>query len=1189
MRFYDFAVGQSIIDEETVLDDDPEYAGPAPIAVWVAGEFDDDRSAHAGLEVSLNGNTTNALGQIVIGGATTLGATIALPAAAHQKMTMLVQYSMPSGGAPAANSVPASMFSSYDLGALAASGSSALEGYWYTGSAVSAGGNYPFSNPAQTIPQEGYILISTWATNANPNDHGTAVYTGETLSALSGGEKTSLRFTGADHYITSVGVGGPTVAGAVPWAGMVVKSVALFDEWVTPSDLANYKFPAQGAVRPVDPDRYAIEPVVSWVNDFKTTEKGDYTLSVSGTTAAKDDTFGGTLTIGDAAAVVDVRNGANGGNLTVLVKYRATPATVNAPVVTFGETLSNSVKIDVGAYTQSARTLAVNRSWNGGNNKWVALNTAASLNEGEGYLLCARKSNDMLVYVGDSLDNMAGGSTAAPGDITFTCDLIQAIGIGGPSGLPNADLAWSPFTGFVVEKVVVFNGYYTPADLTSFNVKAGETKSFTAGETEEYPTIGTLSSSGTIKIANAAELTEGTYTLATWTTPQIMSSGYGRVGTLTAEGLHSGLTAELVYGVKAIYLRVYDAAAFAARPKFKIMPYGDSITEGFNLGDSKANYRVLLGQKLSMLGYNVEMVGCYNKIQSRYGTDTFFDAIDPSGAVATNIWQWHSAKHGATLGVTALTSWQRSALTENVDTISAMAGKPDVVLLLGGINDLSPGYDAPATVFGNWTNVVSRLVKNLPDTRIVVTTTLHAGPGRTDSLNTNADNFNALVKDCINNMPAAWSGHVYFVDLCNAVKSAETGVISSDNLHPDWLGDDQMAEGWLSVITNLYPSADGVFPSSTPLPSVSDSELGAAAKSELDDYRNGYKLCRTITPTGNIDTSNPYSAAGDGATNDIERVAYFVEYVRADNNAHKWVWVDMDAFGDCDLASVGLPAANRQQVVTKLHVKSNHNGIDDVAANDDTVSGWIEFSPYDYTGNSSGVDGAPLRHGAATGNFTMFDWDDTLLSSGSMGSMQVFRKATPSGRSAQVLFAYNNWRSSTSEAEFGIGNFAQHFWGGAQTLDYTYTKGLAKMNASVYSVKRIEIWTKAAVGEKATTTTGFPVPYSWIEACFPGIEGQPDAMYETMAKSAGDNGYSYWESYVLGLEPTNETSKFVATIRMDGTTPVVGYSPTNEVLKASGAIEYILQGKPALTNGWQNVEFDAPGDTNRFFRVKVTW
>ena len=200
--------------------------------------------------------------------------------------------------------------------------------------------------------------------------------------------------------------------------------------------------------------------------------------------------------------------------------------------------------------------------------------------------------------------------------------------------------------------------------------------------------------------------------------------------------------------------------------------------------------------------------------------------------------------------------------------------------------------------------------------------------------------------------------------------------------------------------------------------------------------------------------------------------------------------------------------------------------------------------------------------------------------------MQVFRKATPSGRSAQILFAYNNWRSSASEAEFGIGNFAQHFWGGAQTLDYTYTAGLEKMNASAYSVKRIEIWTKAAGGEKATTTTDFPVPYAWIETYVPGIAGQPDAMYETMAKSAGSNGYPYWESYVLGLEPTNATSRFLATIRMDGTTPIVEYSPTNTAL---GNLTYVLQGKPALTNDWQDVAFEAPGATNRFFRVKVTW
>ena len=148
---------------------------------------------------------------------------------------------------------------------------------------------------------------------------------------------------------------------------------------------------------------------------------------------------------------------------------------------------------------------------------------------------------------------------------------------------------------------------------------------------------------------------------------------------------------------------------------------------------------------------------------------------------------------------------------------------------------------------------------------------------------------------------------------------------------------------------------------------------------------------------------------------------------------------------------------------------------------------------------------------------------------------------------------------------------------GSHTIEFAFTGSGSTLYLDDLSVDRF------------TTTTDFPVPYPWIEACFPGIGGQSDGMYETMAKTSGANGYSYWESYVLGLEPTNKLSKFTTTIRMHGQSPVVEYSPTNEVLKASGEIEYILQGKPALSNGWQDVKFDEPGETNRFFRVKVTW
>ncbi len=1164
------------------------YTGPAPTAVWVAGEFDDDRSAHGGLEFALNGNTTNSLGQIVIGNSTTLGATATLPDATYQKVTMLVQYSLPSGGAPAANSVPASMFSTYDLGALAAQGSSALDGYWLDGSTIKNG--YAFSDPAQTLPQDGYILISTYADKDGA--HGTAVYSGANVSTLAGGEKSGLRFTGDDHFITSVGIGGPTVAGAVPWAGMVIKNVAIFGDWVTPADLKGYKFPEQGAVRPVDTDEYLIEPVASWVNDFKTTTKGGYTLSVSGTTAAKDDTFGGTLTIGDAAAVIDATSAEA---ITVLVKYRTAPAIHSAPVVTFGGQAAVTFDSGICTDTSADRQLSAYYSFIYGDRKRgiYAVSGTPTLSADGGYLVCARKTNACLAYVGDSLDSMSGGECTEGMQISNST--LKKVGIGGQTELCSNDENMVPFTGFVVEKVVVFNGYYTPdqilyvpnpEDGDTINIAAGATWNFAAGETRTYANIGTLSTGGTIAITNAATLAAGTYTLATWTTAQKKSTGYGRVGTLDVTGLPAGLSAELVYGAKAIYLRVWNPTTQAEKGTIKVWPYGDSITEGFNAGGTRANYRVLLAQKLSMLGYNVEMVGCYDKINNAEG-------IDPSGQVIPDAWKWHSAKHGATAGPTTSAAG-RANLCENVDTLCAQAGNPDVVLLLAGANDIVPATGLTATqVVASVTNIVAHLAANLPDTKIVVGNQINVEQGYNSGNYTHVTNMipqvNALLKDFVDNLPVKLVGKVFLADLNSYVKSGEYGILfdhGSDHLHPDWWGHDQMAEGWLSIVTNQFTSTQ-TFPSATMPAAPTADELGAAAKSELAEYRKGYQLCRRIDAASNLNTASPYAATGDGTANNIEKVAYFVEYVRADNNAHKWVWVDMDAFGTT-IGDVGLPTANHQQVVTKLHIKSNHNGIDDVAVDDDSVTGFVEFSPYDYNGNVSGVTGAPA------GNGSCCDWNDTLSESGSYSCMQVHR-ISPSAavdgiaRGGQVLFAYNNWQSSSSAAEFGIGNFSSHFYRGAndaQTLDYTYTANAPKMNASAYSVKRIEIWTKAAGGEKATSTTDYPVPYSWIEACFPGIVGQPDAMYETMAKSAGNNGYSYWESYVLGLDPTNETSKFLATIRMNGATPIVEYSPTNTTL---GNITYVLQGKPALSNDWQNVEFDQPGATNRFFRVKVTW
>ena len=112
------------------------------------------------------------------------------------------------------------------------------------------------------------------------------------------------------------------------------------------------------------------------------------------------------------------------------------------------------------------------------------------------------------------------------------------------------------------------------------------------------------------------------------------------------------------------------------------------------------------------------------------------------------------------------------------------------------------------------------------------------------------------------------------------------------------------------------------------------------------------------------------------------------------------------------------------------------------------------------------------------------------------------------------------------------------------------------------------------------TNTDYPVPYSWFSSY-----DRTDA-FSSPEDMAANGKNSWWECYVLGLDPTNATSRFTVSIRMDGMTPIVEYSPTNETI----AIQYILQGKPALTNDWSDCpSFNEPGDTNRFFRVNVTW
>ena len=583
-----------------------------------------------------------------------------------------------------------------------------------------------------------------------------------------------------------------------------------------------------------------------------------------------------------------------------------------------------------------------------------------------------------------------------------------------------------------------------------FNVSEG----FTPVNYESEPSFGTDS---TITVKNADQLKPGVYELVTMNSRTYQSTGYG-MPTLQLEG-ECSYPVKLVAEAKRIVLLVKPTEQ-ADRTPITILPYGDSITHGYNTYN-RANYRIPLYQKLEMLGYNVKAVGFW---KSNYGNN-YMRSYTPAG-VETDMDDWlsHSGVWSARVG--AVNEWSET-LTENVEPTLDQAGYPDVVLMHIGTNDgtaltAQQNFDAQ-------TNIVQRILDNRDNVKVVMSTILPLQTGHSKYF-LNADRIeptNELLREFFKNLPAAWQDKVYLADLWAYVPDTTENYVS-DNTHPDWIGHDKMAEGWLSVLTNIFPNADVEFNAAKSVP-ASPTKFGAAEyvpAAYLKDMNLAARL--DIGATTHFQKVLPtYNEFNASATNGfISKVGYFMELVRKNSNIHRYVWCDMTPWSQ-NFASLGLPTqATVQRRVKNLHVYSNTTAIENVEPTDNTVEGWLEFTPFNYTYERSGVTGAPYEK-------AFLGWDDTLTTSGGYACMQVHRlfpNYTAMRSQAQVLFAYNNWGTlnMSGNAEIGIGNFSQHATTaregqkteGKGSTDYTFTGKLDGIDAGAYEVMRLEIWTK---------------------------------------------------------------------------------------------------------------------------------
>ena len=212
-------------------------AGPVATAIWDSSSFLDDALPHGGYHVSLNGNSVDSDGNIVISEAASLGVTIPIPSGLAASVSVLVKYGLPDGGGPDVNATIAGSIdtSTHAVGAIcAAAGDTMLAGYWrngWSGALTTSGFN--FDQTPAVAPGEGYMLYAYGSGN------GTKVFLGDSIDALKGGVNKALTFSG--QTVTSVSIGGPSAEGGKTWAGMVIKRIVLFvGEWFSPEEIVDY-------------------------------------------------------------------------------------------------------------------------------------------------------------------------------------------------------------------------------------------------------------------------------------------------------------------------------------------------------------------------------------------------------------------------------------------------------------------------------------------------------------------------------------------------------------------------------------------------------------------------------------------------------------------------------------------------------------------------------------------------------------------------------------------------------------------------------------------------------------------------------------------------------------------------------------------------------------------------------------
>lgn len=523
----------------------------------------------------------------------------------------------------------------------------------------------------------------------------------------------------------------------------------------------------------------------------------------------------------------------------------------------------------------------------------------------------------------------------------------------------------------------------------------------------------------------------------------------------------------------------------AQAPPIRIMPLGDSITDGTAVGTAGyGGYRLPLYNSLTAAGYNVDYIG----------------SLTNNGA---SIPDKNHEGHGG---------WRIDQLDSNILGWLGTMEDPDVVLMHIGTNDFGQSFNT-ATAIDRLDGLILKIATARPFCHIIVTNLMERG----EPANANIQAlFNPYVEARVNAHAGA-GRRVTFLDMRSAVPLSDM----PDALHPNQTGYDKMAAAWLPAIQAVIsPNGDNAPPViakvrggadqtqvvvtfSKPVAdsaasisnfsidhglSVLSAELDAAKRkvtlttsaqtlgtlytvtvNDVEDrltptpsailpnstatffpqlprgYLNHVPESADYTLAATLEIPNSalwrnllpaYSVDNRATIGSFDRVAYYLE-LQAGDGQLQYLWASMDAF-TANAFQLAVPTvatgAQFQQTVTNMTVVSNADGVTEGTG----LSGHLEFWPTNYqAANGAAVAGA---------SETAFDFGDQP-SAGTYGSMQLHHPAA-----GQTLFALNNWGAASGtpgDIDLGMGNDPAPVNNG---VDWTFHH-----NASIYTIKTLQI------------------------------------------------------------------------------------------------------------------------------------